>query len=359
MRTLVSSTRRLLLNAENRDNGLQMAAAVVAAYVASLAAGLPEHFWAVMSALIVMRPNMASTFDAALDRIGSTLLGALCGLLGVWVENLGVNALFATLAIVAALAYLSAAIPAMRGAPIAALIVLSAAALIGHSALQVAFLRVLQIIIGVGVAIAISKLSAKYRAADRLHAGCAKILRGAALRLAEAGVQPRPNEAEAAFASETARRALDRLAAIAASADKASRIFRRTETAGDRRYHRRIAGLTGRIFQDVAVFNRIMLADSRQEDGGSWREAADVVRAAVAHTADVIEGGAQSDLSQLRQFAGDLVLRSKDEETRARPEALLAAPLHLLSEDLGRLSQCVRKRPKGAPRQRQLPATQT
>ena len=281
MRTLVSSTRRLLLNAENRDNGLQMAAAVVAAYVASLAAGLPEHFWAVMSALIVMRPNMASTFDA-----GSTLLGALCGLLGVWVENLGVNALFATLAIVAALAYLSAAIPAMRGAPIAALIVLSAAALIGHSALQVAFLRVLQIIIGVGVAIAISKLSAKYRAADRLHAGCAKILRGAALRLAEAGVQPRPNEAEAAFASETARRALDRLAAIAASADKASRIFRRTETAGDRRYHRRIAGLTGRIFQDVAVFNRIMLADSRQEDGGSWREAADVVRAAVAHTAD-------------------------------------------------------------------------
>ena len=180
---LVSSARRLLLDPENRDNGLQMAATVVLAYAVSLVAGLPEPFWAVMGALIVVRPNLASTFDAGLTRMYSTLFGAACGLLGVWLGYLGANQLAATLAIVAALAYVSAVLPVLRGAPVAALIVLSAAGPVGHVALEVAFLRVLQIVIGIGVAIAVSKASAGYRATDRFHAGCARILRGAGQRL--------------------------------------------------------------------------------------------------------------------------------------------------------------------------------
>jgi len=347
---LVASARRLLLDPENRGNGLQMAATIVLAYAASLAAGLPEPFWAVMGALIVVRPNLASTFDAGLTRMYSTLFGAACGLLGVWLGYLGANQLAATLAIVAVLAYVSAVLSVLRGAPVAALIVLSAAGPVGHAALEVAFLRVLQIVIGIGVAIAISKALAGYRATDRLHAGCAGILRGAGLRLAQVAAQTGPNDSDAESAGGTARRALDRLAALAGSADRVSRLFRRPVAASDDRYHRRIAGLTSRVFQDVAVFNRVLRAASGQEDDGLLHEAARVAGAAVVQTADMIEGAAPSDLDCLHRLAGNLILNAGDGKVLTGPAALLMAPLHLLLEDLRLLCQCVRKRPRSSRR---------
>ena len=151
MKPFVAWARRALFDAEIRRGGAQIAAAVVLAYCVSWAAGLPEQLWAVMSALLVMRSNAASTFDAGLDRVRSTLLGALCGLLGVCAANLGVGAAASTLVVVAALGYLSAAAPSTRGAPVAALIVLSSAALAGHGAPQAAALRVVQILLGVGL----------------------------------------------------------------------------------------------------------------------------------------------------------------------------------------------------------------
>ncbi len=76
------------MDAEKRHHGLQLAAAVVLAYFVSMVVGLPEHFWAVMSTLIVMRPNSASTFDAGWDRARGTLIGVLGGLLGVYLQHM-------------------------------------------------------------------------------------------------------------------------------------------------------------------------------------------------------------------------------------------------------------------------------
>src|SRR5258708_7274470 len=190
---LVSSARRLLLDPENRDNGLQMAATVVLAYAVSLAAGLPEPFWAVMGALIVVRPNLASTFDAGFPPMYRTLVGAAWG-----TERSG-----------------AAGGPAGAGA----------------------------------------------------------------------------------------RRGLDGLGGLAGSAAGVSRLFRRPAATPDDRYHRRIAGLTNRVFQDVAVLNRVLRVASRQEDDWLWREAAPAPGAAVAQTADMVEGVAPSELDRLHRLA--------------------------------------------------------
>lgn len=344
----VSLARRFLFDPENRQHGLQIVSAIVVTYLVSSAVGLPENFWAVMSALIVMRPNMSSTLDAGWDRVRSTLLGALCGLLGVGLAQFGVAALVATLGVVSLLAYVSAAVPALRGAPVAALIVLSSSGLVGHPALQVALLRVVQIVIGVGVAMAISSVASRYRAADRLTGGCARMLRGAAARLARA--QTRPTEAQAQANGERVRKALERLSALAASADKASRFSWRAAAHSNEQYFRRIAALTGRILQDVAMLNRIMPVDPKDRDEGIWREVAAVAGAALANIANVVEGQAEADLARLRQMAGRPLAAAREGhgQQATTSSALVAAPLHLLALDLQQLGHCVRQNPSHA-----------
>ncbi|HEY2256680.1 MAG TPA: FUSC family protein, partial [Variovorax sp.] len=155
---------RLSFDAEKRHHGAQLAAAVLLAYLVSALLRLPEHLWAVMSTLIVMRPNTGGTWEAGLNRACGTMIGALGGLAGVWLEHHGVPALATLLAIVAGLSFASAANAALRSAPVAALIILGAGDLPGHSALQVAALRVGQILIGVTVAMGIALASSRHRA---------------------------------------------------------------------------------------------------------------------------------------------------------------------------------------------------
>jgi len=155
------------MDEEKRHHGLQLAGAVILAYATSRLVGLPEHFWAVMSALIVMRPNSGGTLDAGWDRARATVVGVMSGLFGVWLQQIGVNVIASTLAIVAMLSFASAASPALRSAPIAALIILAAGDLPGHSALQAAVLRVVQIAIGIGVAMGVALVSSRYRAPAR------------------------------------------------------------------------------------------------------------------------------------------------------------------------------------------------
>ena len=320
----------LRMDAEKRHHGLQLAAAVLIAYLASMVAGLPEQFWAVMSTLIVMRPNSASTFDAGWDRTRGTLLGVAGGLLGVYLEHHGVPALATTLALVALLAFASAAGPVLRSAPVAALIILAAGGIAGHSALQVAVLRVVQILIGVGVAMLVTVASSRYRAGARLRAGCAGLLERMARSPREPARRARPDEAEAERASAAVRQALDRLTLLAASADRESRLFRRAGLEADGRHHRRIAGLTGRIVQDITVFRRVLEAVDTE---AQRQEAAQGASAALACVADMLAGRRKAELEALPDFA------TEPGGNAAHP--LLVAPLHLLREDLRRLVRTI------------------
>ena len=103
----------------------QLGAAVGLAWGASALLHRPEGFWAVMSALIVLRPTAGATLGAGWDRIRGTLAGTLLGLAGVALRHLhGFDVTATTLVLVGLLAAASALLPWLRSAPITALIVL-------------------------------------------------------------------------------------------------------------------------------------------------------------------------------------------------------------------------------------------
>lgn len=162
--------------------GTQLAAAVVLSWLASAALHLPEGFWAVMSALIVVRPTMGSTLGAGWDRVRGTFVGAVMGLAGVWLEHHGAGSAAAILGMVTLVAFASAVVPGMRSAPLSALIVLTSSGVAGQYAFDMALMRVLEIAIGVTAGLGVSLFGLAAQARHRFPAACAEVLRQIAVR---------------------------------------------------------------------------------------------------------------------------------------------------------------------------------
>ncbi|HEY2256033.1 MAG TPA: FUSC family protein, partial [Variovorax sp.] len=212
-----------------------------------------------------------------------------------------------------------------------ALIILGAGDLPGHSALQVAALRVGQILIGVTVAMGIALASSRHRADARFRQGSATLLQRLGRQMQQARAEP--NEAELENAGAAVRSAIDRLSALAASADRESRLFRRRALSADPRFHRKLAGLTGRIVQDAGLLNRVLRVQPAADQLAD--EAVRASGAALAAVAECLAGGGRPDLGALARMAADA--RSSGSG------ALLAAPLHLLLGDLQRLDALLGK----------------
>ncbi len=334
---------------ENRHHGLQLAAAVLLSYGLSLLLHLPEQLWAVMSTLIVLRPQTGATLDAGGERLAGTLAGVLCALAGVALQHGGVQALGVTLGVVAALAYASAMAGGLRSAPVAALIVLSGGAIAGHSPWQVAGVRLAQMAVGVAVALAISVLSARYRAGQRLHAGAAALLRRCASLLGPpAGAKPGALQAGKRAGPEGAdevgaalRRAVGRLHWLAASADREGRLLRRAPLLeGARpsaRHHQQLAGLLRRTVQDVALLARVLVS----LPGGAPQPLADQARAtgaqALASVALVLEAVARGRAVPVPALEALYRLARAGVVSTQEPALMLAAPVRLLLADLQRL----------------------
>jgi len=281
-------------------HGAQLALAVLAAYAISASLGLPESLWAVMSALIVVRPNTGTTLTAGWSRLAGTVLGTLAGIAGVWLRHHGASLPVVTLAIVACLAFASALVPVFASAPIAALIVLSSTAIPGHGVLEVAGLRGIEVGIGVVTGVAVSLVLRGACAMARFDAACAALLR-------RFGSLLEPGDNASAVETEI-RTKLRALAVLAAAADSEARWLRRARGA-DR--HRRLAGLMARLFQDAAVLGRLLPA-------GPEEPARIAALAALEHTAGALQAQASSDVRALAAGSGPP----------------LAAPLQLLIDDL-------------------------
>ena len=79
------SRRRLLASgwlSRNRSKlvqALRMTASSLATFALAEALGLPQEFWAVITALIVTQSNVGGSLKAALDRFTGSLLGAVYG----------------------------------------------------------------------------------------------------------------------------------------------------------------------------------------------------------------------------------------------------------------------------------------
>lgn len=249
--------------------GAQLAAATVLSFVASGALGLPQGFWAVMSSLIVMRANPDATLDAGRDRIVGTLAGALTGVAAVALYGDRGHAPAASLAVVAALSFLTAMRPSLRAAPIAALIVLAAPGSAAQGPLHAALLRTAEIATGVATSLAVAWLARKFGAAARPSSACAHLL-----RLLEQQLDA-PAEAREEH-SRAARAAARRIAELA----QGSRVER----------ERQMLQLALRLSQDVGLLVRM----PTQADASST-QAAGAALLACARRLEGVDDGPDGD----------------------------------------------------------------
>ena len=318
--------------------GVQLAITVLLGYGLAAALGLPERFWVVITVLIVMRSDAGSAIDAGWDRVRGTAIGALAGLLGVYLHHAGSNGTAVTLAIVSVLAFGSAALPMLRSSAVAALIVLAAGEIAGHSPLQVALLRVVQIGIGVFVSVAVAQATSQYSTRGRLLAGCATVLRRLALQLQTRGLRTPATEAQAEASALAMRTALQNLATLAVSADRKFP-WSRSKTANPLhdRHHRRIAALTARVVQDAVVLNRGLDLVRASHAGAGERAAIEAASAALSSVANALAVTGPASLQALQQLARNCEAGEVGEVDGAAGNRLLAAPLRLLLDDLQQL----------------------
>jgi uncharacterized membrane protein YccC len=161
---------RLRLWVVRRRAELRLAArttiAGVLAFAIATGLGLPQPYWAVFTAVIVMQASVGGSLKATLDRLIGTLGGAAYGgVVATLVVHRGPLGIAAGLALaLAPLALLSALRASFRIAPVTAIIVLLGAVSQGTDPLVAAVERVLEIALGCVVGLGVSLLVLPARA---------------------------------------------------------------------------------------------------------------------------------------------------------------------------------------------------
>jgi uncharacterized membrane protein YccC len=174
MESLLAFFRRHI--AELR-HALRVVTAVIAAFVVVKLFGLPQGWWAVITALLVVQTSVGGSLKAALDRLWGTIAGALYGaIVAIAIPHVTDVGLGIAIAVaILPLAYLAAVNPMFRVAPVTALIVMLPIYGQGGSPLVSAFDRVIEIIIGNIVALAVTFVILPTRAHSQLREAAAKV----------------------------------------------------------------------------------------------------------------------------------------------------------------------------------------
>ena len=148
---------------------LRLAARVTAAAVACFALvhflNLPQGYWAVFTAVLIMQTSLGGSLQAITDRMIGTLGGASLGTIaGALVPHDNLIAMAGALAAtLAPLTLLAALNPSFRVAPITAVIVLIGTAGVQQGPMEAGFFRMLSVVLGsfVGLAVSLSVLPAR------------------------------------------------------------------------------------------------------------------------------------------------------------------------------------------------------
>lgn len=177
--SIIHWPERLAALAHARRAELRQAARVTAgcilAFLIERLLKLPQGYWAVFTVVIVMQGSIGGTLSAAVDRMKGTLLGAAVGGLAATLRPDTALGICGALAVSAALTALAAALrPALRVAPVTAVIMLLSP-IGGHMApLEAALLRVFEIfiggVIGVGVSVLVLPARSQHLIVDRVQA---------------------------------------------------------------------------------------------------------------------------------------------------------------------------------------------
>lgn len=155
---------------------LRMTVAALLTYAVVIGLGLPQGFWAVITAVLVVQANLGGSIKVAIDRFVGTLSGAVVGVVAMMtIAHTSTQAQVASIVLaLLPLGFVAAMKPNMRVAPLTALIVMLVAS---HSdPVSSAIERVIEIFIGdvVGVSVALFFLPA--RASNQLAEAIGKLL---------------------------------------------------------------------------------------------------------------------------------------------------------------------------------------
>jgi uncharacterized membrane protein YccC len=103
----------------------QTAFAAALSYVIALTFGLPQGYWAVITAILVVQSSIGGSLGLVVDRLVATILGAVAGLALLYLFGVDRAALVASLALaVLLLAFVAIRRPGLRLAPVTAAIIL-------------------------------------------------------------------------------------------------------------------------------------------------------------------------------------------------------------------------------------------
>jgi uncharacterized membrane protein YccC len=156
--------RRLLIHAA------KTALAAALCWWIAMLFGLPDGYWGAISAIIVLQSNFGATISASRDRIFGTLIGAVLGFSGTLFGVLPWNYILAVLAAVIVCGLLG-----LRGSSRLAGVTITIVMLVNTgSHWTLALDRVMEVFLGILVAVAISTLVFPDRARLRLRDGLAK-----------------------------------------------------------------------------------------------------------------------------------------------------------------------------------------
>jgi uncharacterized membrane protein YccC len=164
----------------------KVAVAAGSAFVLATLLNLPQGYWSVISALIVVQGSVGGTLAAAQERAVGTLVGAAVGGVAAFLHPHSLVTTSVTLTVVvAALAFAAAGRPMLKLAPVTAAILLVATAN-QPDQLAVAVERVLEVTLGcvVGVVVTLAVFPNRLdrdiaREARLIVADLARLLRGA------------------------------------------------------------------------------------------------------------------------------------------------------------------------------------
>ena len=78
---------RTRLDAATQWQAARLVAACALAYVTAATSGLPERYWALITAVVVTQPMLSDTLGAGRDRVLGTLIGAAFGFLVLFAEQ--------------------------------------------------------------------------------------------------------------------------------------------------------------------------------------------------------------------------------------------------------------------------------
>lgn len=329
------------LKKEDVRYGLQLAMAVLISYAIPLLMHIPEGFWAVMTALIVMRSHTGATMEEGWARLKGALAGTAGGLFGVWLHAMGFLNAAVVLVMIAAMAFIAGIAPKLRAAPITALIILSSGSIPGHGPWQVAGLRIIEIMIGIVAGLGVSMLTSGPRTAEHFGINVRGLLMDVGEQCRRSLSGERDQDEDKDEAALVLRARLKKLVIMAMSADTEHRVsFKKVKANAQEvqqdqgvQKHERYARLLTRTVQDVGLFSRIYDAQPDLQSCATWQRIAQALPQALDMvTAEKTEEGndaVQALIACLRQDAD-----TDASPSTARLHRLLAGPVSLLAADI-------------------------